>query len=154
MSLFMNFTKQMFLPTLMLNKNKMFFHNNTKLLSSIMYTNDHETIHINEDIIKIGLSVYAIQEMGEIVFIEPEFEEGDYVSKGETLCTIESVKSTEDITAICDGTIINYNNKLLSDYSQIKELTENKSWFVKLKLNENIQTTNFMNYEEYHKHIK
>ena len=150
MNVIMNSTKRVF--SIIRQNNTQLFHNNIKLMS-VMYTNNHETIQINNNIMKVGLSKYALEELGEIVFVDSDLETGDIIDKNDTLCTIESVKSTEDIDSLCDGEFMEYNENTINNFKEIHNIDEKDSWLVKLKFYE-IDKSNFMNYEEYNSYVK
>ena len=75
---------------------------------STYYTKDHVWIRAHEKVYRVGLSTYAQQELGEVVFVEA-VKGGKKVEKGAVVCSIDSLKSTSDIYAPASGTIVEGN---------------------------------------------
>lgn len=78
----------------------------------LRYLDSHEYIRLDGEIATIGLSAHAIDELGDIVFLELP-EEGDAIVVGETFGSIESVKAVEDLYAPISGTVIDRNEALI-----------------------------------------
>jgi len=97
------------------------------------YTNTHEYIDVEGNVATIGISVKAAEELGDVTYVElPEV--GKEVKKGDILCTIESVKSAEDIYAPVSGKVIEVNNELEDNPEIVNEDAENRGWIVKIEL--------------------
>jgi len=101
------------------------------------YTETYEWLLKENENYKIGLSKYAIEELGDLVYIEFPLENGDIVNKGEELVIVESVKATATINAPFDCVVIENNNDLEENIDVINEDSEceNSSWFLKIKEN-------------------
>jgi glycine cleavage system H protein len=79
---------------------------------NLRYTDTHEYVDANADIAKIGVSAFAVDQLGDIVFVElPEV--GDTIVKGSAFGSIESVKAVEDLKAPISGTVIKRNDKAI-----------------------------------------
>ena len=75
--------------------------------SDLKYLDSHEYVRMDGDIATIGISAFAVDQLGDIVFLElPEI--GDSVTKGETFGSVESVKAVEDMYSAVTGTVIEY----------------------------------------------
>ena len=96
-------------------------------------------IEDNENIVKIGISDYAKETLGDIVFLEAEVEVNDTFEKNDALVTIESVKASSEVFAPFDGEVIEINE--IEDVDIIKDQVESDTWFVKCKI-ENISDLN------------
>ena len=129
---------------------RMFHTNNIHKEASILYSNTHETIQINNEEVKIGISDYARKELGEIVFIEAEVELEEDIEQGDTVVTIESVKASSELYSPSDGIVTEHNTKLIENVNEISNFQEQDFWFVKYKT-ENIEElkSENMNKEEY-----
>jgi glycine cleavage system H protein len=89
----------------------------------------------SEKMIKFGVTRCAIEQMGEIVYIEFNAEPGEELNKGDDLVVIESVKSVQALTAPFDCVVSENNNSLEDDMSSINTNAESEdSWLVKFKL--------------------
>lgn len=132
------------------------FHNGTiNKEASILYSKTHETIQIENEEVKIGISDYARKELGEIVFIEAEVEVEEEIEEGDTITTIESVKASSEIYAQSDGIVTENNRELIQNVNELSSFQEEDFWFVKYKTEniEEVKSKN-MNKEEYLDFVK
>ena len=112
-----------------LNTSQVFFNN-------ITYAKTGEWIsNINENKIKIGLSIESIENLSEIVYMESLMEEGDIAKCDDEIILVESVKATAAIIAPFDGEIVKINSDLFEDLDQLNKDPENieKSWVVEFE---------------------
>ena len=117
------------------------------------FTEDHEWVSIDGNIATVGISNHAQESLGDIVFIELPVI-GKTVKAKEEICVIESVKAASDIYSPLDGEIIEVNNSLENEPSIINQEAENNGWIFKIKLAEQSQYEELMNYEDYQKFLK
>ncbi|CEJ09839.1 glycine cleavage system protein GcvH [Phreatobacter sp. AB_2022a] len=102
-------------------------------MATIRYTKDHEYIAVEGDTGTIGISDYAQQQLGDVVFVElPEI--GRKVAKGDGTAVVESVKAASDIYAPVGGEVIAVNAELEAAPGTVNEDPAGKGWFVKLKI--------------------
>ncbi|HEY9664499.1 MAG TPA: glycine cleavage system protein GcvH, partial [Allocoleopsis sp.] len=86
----------------------------------LKYLDTHEYARLDGDIATIGISAFAVDQLGDIVFLElPEV--GEALEKGETFGTVESVKAVEDLKAPLSGTVIERNDPLLDNPENLAE---------------------------------
>jgi glycine cleavage system H protein len=79
---------------------------------NLRYTDTHEYVDLSGDIATIGVSAFAVDQLGDIVFVElPEV--GDTITKGSAFGSIESVKAVEDLKAPISGKVIKRNDKAI-----------------------------------------
>ena len=100
----------------------------------IYYTKDHEWIEIDGDTGTVGISPHAIEQLGDIVFIELPEQDSD-VSQGDGVAVFESVKAASDIYSPVSGTITEVNDPLADDLSSITADNSKQSWLFKIRLN-------------------
>ncbi len=131
--------------------NRRMFHTSKIIKSNILYTKSHETIQIEDDEVKIGISDYARKEMGEIVFIENEVENEENVETGDVITTIESVKASSELFSPSDGIITEQNVVLIDN---IENMHESEIWFIKYKPSNPSEILENMNKEEYLDYLK
>ncbi|NEQ55153.1 MAG: glycine cleavage system protein GcvH [Leptolyngbya sp. SIO3F4] len=99
---------------------------------NLQYTDTHEYLKIDGDIITIGITEFAIDQLGDVVFLElPEL--GDNVEAGEKFGTIESVKAVEDLKSPIDGEVLERNDQLLDAPEQIGDDPYGDGWLIKVK---------------------
>ena len=104
--------------------------------ADLRYLDSHEYVRLDEDgIATIGISAFAIEELGDIVFLElPELD--DEIDKGDNIGTIESVKAVSEIYAPVSGTVIERNEILIDSPEEIANDPYGDGWFIKVKLND------------------
>jgi len=125
----------------------------TSRLNDIYYTTDHETVLTDEDtnIVKIGISDYARETLGDIVFLETEVEIDDTFEEGEAIVSIESVKASSEVFAPFDGKVVDVNE--IEDLDTISELSEDQLWFVSCEIDDFSILNNLMCNDEYNTYI-
>lgn len=97
------------------------------------YTKDHECVYVDGDIVAVGISAYARDALGDLVFVElPEI--GKTVSKGGDIAVIESVKTAAEVYAPVDGEVIAVNEAMPDDLDLIAKPVNEGGWIVKLKV--------------------
>jgi glycine cleavage system H protein len=96
------------------------------------FTSTHEWVEKENDIAKVGITDFAANELGDIVFIQlPEI--GDMVTVGEPFAEVESVKAVEPINSPVTGKIVEINEKLMDSPEVVNEAAFD-SWFVKVEV--------------------
>ena len=102
-------------------------------MSKIRYSSEHEYIRLEAETATIGISVYAQEQLGDIVYVElPQI--GTDINKGDEIAVIESVKAASELYAPVSGTIIEINEKLDADPSLVNSDPEGEGWIFKIKL--------------------
>jgi glycine cleavage system H protein len=114
----------------------------------IKYSKSHEWVKKEGEIGVIGITDYAQDQLGDIVYVELP-EAGNEINKGEMLCTVESVKAASDIYSPITGEIIEVNEDLEDSPEIINEDAEGKGWICKVKLSDEAELDKLMNKEEY-----
>jgi len=116
------------------------------------YTEEHEWLLADSDIVTVGITEYAATQLGDIVFVELP-EPGIKVSKGQEIVVIESVKAASDILAPLNGEIVEVNSAIVDDPSLVNSDPEGNAWFFKMNLENKDDLNELMNEEEYKKLI-
>lgn len=120
-------------------------------MSEKFYTKDHEWVEVIENgLVLIGISNYAVEQLGDIVFINPG-EEGDTLVFNESFADVESVKAVSDILSPVDGEIVEINEELLDVPEKLNESPE-ETWIVKASFEE--LNEELMNAEEYQAYLE
>ncbi|MCW5771023.1 MAG: glycine cleavage system protein GcvH [Rhodospirillaceae bacterium] len=97
------------------------------------YTSEHEWIEIAGDIGTVGISDYAQEQLGDVVFVElPKV--GAAVAQKAQIAVVESVKAASEIYAPVSGTVTEVNASLADEPQLVNQSAEDKGWFFKLKL--------------------
>ncbi|MEA2067361.1 MAG: glycine cleavage system protein GcvH [Thermotogota bacterium] len=114
----------------------------------IKYSKSHEWVKKEGEIGVIGITDYAQDQLGDIVYVELP-EAGNEINKGEMLCTVESVKAASDIYSPVTCEITEVNEDLEDSPEIINEDAEGKGWICKVKLSDESELDKLMNKEEY-----
>lgn len=112
------------------------------------YTEEHEWLRIEGDLVVVGITEHAAEQLGDVVFVElPEAEA--VVAKGDEVSVIESVKAASDILAPVDGEIVEVNEALVDDPALVNKDPLGDAWFFKMKIDDMSILDDFMTEEEY-----
>ncbi|WP_392535054.1 glycine cleavage system protein GcvH [Nostoc sp. C117] len=99
------------------------------------YLDSHEYVRLDGDIATIGITQFAVNELGDIVFLElPDV--GDAIIKGDKIGTIESVKAVEELNSPVTGTVIERNDTLIDDPEQVSDDPYGEGWFLKVRVDD------------------
>ena len=99
----------------------------------LKFSEDHEWAHLDGDICAIGISPHAVEQLGDIVFVElPDI--GSTVAKGDAVAVFESVKAASDIYSPAGGEIVEVNLDLLDDLAGITPDKAMQNWLFKVKI--------------------
>ena len=107
------------------------------------YTEEHEWLLPEGDLVVVGITTHAAEQLGDVVFVELP-EAGTEVAKDEEVVVIESVKAASDILAPIDGEIVEVNEALVDDPSKVNEDPQGDAWFFKIKASDPSQMDEFM----------
>lgn len=99
------------------------------------YTEDHEWILIDGDKAKVGITKYAAEQLGDVVFVELP-EDGRNVNKGDDMAVVESVKAASDVYAPVSGIVTSINDTLEGEPETVNKDPEGEGWFVTLLLSD------------------
>lgn len=119
---------------------------------SLKYTNDHEWALIEGDVATLGITEYAAGELGDVVYVElPEV--GSQAGKGDSIGTIEAVKTVADLYSPLSGKIIEVNESLNDNAELINQDPYGKGWIAKLKIADPAEIEQLLNADDYQKLI-
>ena len=121
-------------------------------MAEIYFTKDHEWIKVEGNIGVVGITAYASEQLGDIVFVELP-EEGITAEIGKDIAVVESVKAASEIYSPVSGTVIKSNEDLNSTPEIVNEDPVGKGWFYEIKISNNDELSGLMSEEEYKKHI-
>ena len=115
---------------------------------NLKYADTHEYIREENGLIRMGVSEFAIDQLGDIVFVELA-EKGEVISKGDTFGTIESVKAVEEVYLPFQGEIIEKNQEVIDNPEILQNDPINDGWLILVKPEPNYNFDNLMSSEEY-----
>ena len=115
---------------------------------NLKYADTHEYIKEENGLIRMGVSEFAIDQLGDIVFVELA-EKGQVILKGDTFGTIESVKAVEEVYLPFSGEIIEKNQEVIDNPEILQNDPINDGWLILVKPEPNYNYDNLMSSEEY-----
>ncbi len=118
------------------------------LPADLKYSKDHEWIKVEGDVAIIGITDYAQSELGDIVFVEVPTV-GETLSQGDTLGTIEAVKTVADVYMPLDGEVLEMNPDLDATPELINQDPYGKGWIAKIKITDPSQLENLLTVDQY-----
>jgi len=118
-------------------------------MSGVRYTKDHEWILMEDgDVGVIGITDYAQDQLGELVYVElPTVE--DSVDAGGDVVVIESVKAAGEVKAPVSGTVVAINEALVDEPEKVNNDPMGEGWFIKLKINDSGELEALMDEDAY-----
>jgi glycine cleavage system H protein len=122
-------------------------------MADVKYTDEHEWIRIEGDVGTIGISAYAQEQLGDVVFVDVP-QAGRKVAKGESVAVVESVKAASDIYTPASGEIIESNAGLAETPGDVNTEPMGKGWFFKIKLADKSELDGLMDQAAYDAFVK
>ncbi len=117
-------------------------------MSDRLFSNDHEWIEVVDGIGTIGISGFAQEQLGDVVYVEmPEI--GSSFDPGDELGVIESVKAASEIYAPVSGEVVEVNDDLMDDPSQVNADPYGQGWIVRIQLSNASQLDALMDEDSY-----
>ncbi|HBL30001.1 MAG TPA: glycine cleavage system protein GcvH [Acidobacteria bacterium] len=121
--------------------------------SEYLYSREHEWVHVQDDVCTLGITEFAQQELGEVVFVElPEV--GQVFDTGDEVGTIESVKAVAEIFTPVAGEVVELNDAVVDDPELINEDPHGEGWLIKLRFSSAADLKDLMNAEQYEEFVK
>lgn len=114
------------------------------------YTKEHEWAQVDENIVSIGVTEFAQEQLGEVVYVELP-EEGQKVNQGESFGVVESVKAASDLYAPVSGTVIEVNTALLEDPGSLNDDPMNDGWLIRIEMDSEKELAALMRAPDYRK---
>jgi glycine cleavage system H protein len=122
-------------------------------MASVKYTEEHEWVRLDGDVATIGITDYAQQQLGDVVFVEVP-QVGRKVEKGESVAVVESVKAASDIFAPISGEVVEANAALADSPGDVNAEPTGKGWFFKLRIADKAQLDGLMDEAAYDAFVK
>ncbi len=117
-------------------------------MSEVRYSKDHEWVKVDGDTATVGITHYAQEQLGDVVFVElPDV--GKKVEQGKQMATVESVKAASEVYAPISGEVVEVNSALSDAPATVNEEAQGKGWFAKLKIADTGQLAGLMDEAAY-----
>ncbi len=117
------------------------------------YSEEHEWVQVNGDTVTIGVTDFAQEELGDIVFLELP-DTGEEFKQGDAFGSIEAVKTVADLYAPISGTVVEVNETLEDAPETVNDSPYGDGWLMKLKLSDPGELDALMDAEAYAQHIE
>lgn len=116
--------------------------------SDLRYSEEHEWVMVEGDVATIGISDFAQQQLGDVVFVElPEI--GRNVERGAEIAVVESVKAASEIYAPLTGEVVEVNDALADEPAMVNQSPESDGWFFKMRLSDAAEVAELMDAAAY-----
>jgi glycine cleavage system H protein len=122
-------------------------------MSEVRYTDQHEWIRLDGDEATVGITKFAAESLGDVVFVELPAS-GTTTTAGGQAAVVESVKAASDIYAPAGGTVTAVNATLEKEPSKVNEDPEGEGWFFKIELADKAEFTKLMDAAAYAKFVE
>jgi glycine cleavage system H protein len=121
-------------------------------MSTVKYTKEHEWVRVEDDVATIGITNYAQEQLGDVVFVElPEVD--SEVEPGNEFAVVESVKAASEVYSPIGGTVVEVNEDLAAKPGLVNEDAEGEGWFVKVKLSDPDEVDELMDAPAYKAYV-
>ncbi|MEQ1664428.1 MAG: glycine cleavage system protein GcvH [Bdellovibrionales bacterium] len=117
------------------------------------YTKDHEWAQVDENLVTVGITEFAQDSLGEVVYVELP-EAGQKVTQGEPFGVVESVKAVSDLLAPVSGTVVEINDGVVEEPGIINDDSMNEGWLIRIEMDSEKELANLMRAPEYRKLLK
>lgn len=121
--------------------------------TNLKYTKDHEWVKVDGNVVTVGITDFAQNELGDIVYVEIETE-GEELNQEEVFGSVEAVKTVSDLFMPLSGKILTFNKDLESNPEIINKDPYGKGWMVKIEIKNNDEFDKLLTAAEYQNHIE
>ena len=118
------------------------------------YSKEHDWAKIDAEFAYLGISDYAQDELGEIVYVDYSKDVGDEVNVGDDYASVESTKSTSEVFSLVNGEVAELNEAVEDDSEIINSSPYDEGWIIKVKLSETIDTSQLLSASDYEDFLK
>ncbi|WP_336277085.1 glycine cleavage system protein GcvH [Bartonella sp. CB178] len=118
-------------------------------MPKIYFTQDHEWLSIEGKVATIGITHYAQEQLGDLVFVDLP-QSGTQLSKGDSAAVVESVKAASDVYAPLDGEVVEINEALANNPGLVNQEAEKEGWLWRMKLQDEKQLEGLLDKATYH----
>ncbi len=112
------------------------------------FADSHEYAFPEGDLVRIGISAFAVDQLGDIVFVDlPDV--GAFLSRGNSFGSVESVKAVEDMYAPISGEVLEINQAVLADPEQLQNDPHGAGWLLQIRMSDSAELTQLMDADSY-----
>ena len=122
-------------------------------MAEMKYTKDHECVYVDGDVVWVGITDYAREALGDLVYVElPEI--GKSLTKGDDFAVVESVKTAAEVYSPVDGDVIETNDNMPDDLELITKPLSDGGWIAKIKMSDTTQLDDLMDESAYKEYVE
>jgi glycine cleavage system H protein len=116
--------------------------------AELLYTSDHEWVRVEGDVATVGITAFATDQLGDIVYVEVETE-GETLDRQEVFGSVEAVKTVADLYMPIAGEVIELNADLEDNPELVNQEPYGKGWMIKIRISESVEEAELLNVEAY-----
>lgn len=116
--------------------------------ANLKYSNDHEWLKIEGDLAYVGITSYATDQLGDIVFLDVNTV-GDTIEKGEPFGTVEAVKTVSDLLMPVSGEILEFNEALETNPGLLNSDPFGEGWIIKIQMSSSDEVNDLLDDKAY-----
>ncbi len=117
------------------------------------YTTDHEWLSVEGEIATVGITDYAQEQLGDLVFVDlPKI--GQKVAKGKEAAVVESVKAASDVYSPLTGEVVEVNAAIVAEPGMVNTDPQGAAWFYKVKMQDAGEIADLMDETQYKEYLK
>ncbi len=120
---------------------------------SVYYTEEHEWVSVEGDLATVGITHFAQDQLGDVVFVEVP-EAGRQLSKGGEAAVVESVKAASDVYSPVSGEVVEGNQALVAEPALVNSDPEGGGWFFRLRLADTQELNGLLNADQYREYCE
>ncbi|PIT68867.1 glycine cleavage system protein GcvH [Bartonella tribocorum] len=117
-------------------------------MSKTYFTQDHEWLSVEGQVVTVGVTHYAQEQLGDLVFVDLP-QSGTKLSKGEAAAVVESVKAASDVYSPLDGEVVEINEALADNPALVNQKAETEGWLWKMTLQDETQLEELLDEDAY-----
>jgi glycine cleavage system H protein len=122
-------------------------------MSETRYTKEHEWVRVDGGVATVGITQYAAEQLGDVVFVElPKV--GKAVEKGGEAAVVESVKAASEVYAPISGEVVEVNSAIEGEPAKVNAEPMGSGWFIKLKVKNAAEVSALMTEAQYKDYVK
>lgn len=122
--------------------------------AGLKYTKDHEWVKVDGNRITVGITAFAVEQLGDVTLVTLDVKEGDQLTAGKAFGTIESVKTLSDLYAPVDGKVVEINGELDAKPELVNEDPYGNAWMLVIEASDASAIGQLMDAAGYAAHVK
>jgi len=118
------------------------------LPEELYYTKNHEWLQVDENLVTVGLTEHALQQLGEVLYLDLP-EDGQHTANGQVLGSVESVLRIHDLVSSINGTVLEINLSLMEDPNAVNDDPLGEGWLFRVEMDSERDLVGLLRSKEY-----